>query len=57
MGAGTCIPDPLYPELDRRQLFWADNFPRVSITLQEGDTDSMLRTYRCYHVLDKASKC
>ena len=38
MGAGTCIPDPLFPDLNCGQLFWAGNFPQLSLALQEGDT-------------------
>lgn len=44
MGAGTCIPDPLEPDYFSGKLFWAGKFPRVSITLQEGDTDRAMRT-------------
>ena len=44
MGAGTCIPDPLKAELYSGKLFWASNYPRVNLALQEGDTDRQMRS-------------
>ena len=43
MGAGTCISDPLQPDLHCGKLFWAGNYPRVSLALQEGGTDRSMR--------------
>lgn len=42
MGAGTCISDPLRPELHCGKLFWAGNYPRVRLELQDGDTDKSM---------------
>ncbi|MEM7382828.1 MAG: patatin-like phospholipase family protein [Bacteroidota bacterium] len=50
LGAGTCIPNPLAPDLHRGQLFWAGNFPHVSLALQEGESDRHMRSIlgNCY---------
>ncbi|MEM7383189.1 MAG: patatin-like phospholipase family protein, partial [Bacteroidota bacterium] len=50
MGAGTCIPDPENPDLHCGQLFWASSFHRVSLALQEGDSDGHMRSglKNCY---------
>jgi patatin-like phospholipase/acyl hydrolase len=39
LGTGSCIPDPLNPDLYRGRLFWANNIHKIALNAQEGNTD------------------